>query len=197
MKYRIGDMAKDFGMQTKEITALVTEFFEKPKSAQQILTEQQLNVLFDVITQRNQIASLEQVFAVAPAAPAVKEQPAPKAEPAKAPAVQSKPAKPEAPKEPERKRERRVIDTSAVTVNADRFDDRVDVLVSSVPRTSPAASRRSTTRSSSRTAPSLPATSAATRSRKRCAVCSWKLPKRHRWLSGFPMRSPLVNWLPV
>jgi len=130
MKYRIGDMAKDFGMQTKEITALVTEFFEKPKSAQQILTEQQLNVLFDVITQRNQIASLEQVFAVAPAAPAVKEQPAPKAEPAKAPAVQSKPAKPEAPKEPERKRERRVIDTSAVTVNADRFDDRVDVLVS-------------------------------------------------------------------
>ena len=133
MKYRIGDMAKDFGMQTKEITALVTEFFEKPKSAQQVLTEQQLNVLFDVLTQRNQIASLEQVFAVAPAAPAAKEQPAPKIEAPKAPAAQNKPAqpvKPEAPKEPERKRERRVIDTSAVTVNADRFDDRVDVLVS-------------------------------------------------------------------
>ena len=32
--------------------------------------------------------------------------------------------------QPERKRERRVIDTSAVTVNADRYDDRVDALVS-------------------------------------------------------------------
>ena len=31
--------------------------------------------------------------------------------------------------QPERKRERRVIDTSAVTVNADRYDDRVDSLV--------------------------------------------------------------------
>ena len=37
---------------------------------------------------------------------------------------------PAKPKEPERKRERRVIDTSAVTVNADRYDDRVDSLVS-------------------------------------------------------------------
>ena len=32
--------------------------------------------------------------------------------------------------QPERKRERRVIDTSAVTVNADRYDDHVDSLVS-------------------------------------------------------------------
>ena len=39
-----------------------------------------------------------------------------------------KPAQPQP--QPERKRERRVIDTSAVTVNADRYDDRVDSLVS-------------------------------------------------------------------
>ena len=32
--------------------------------------------------------------------------------------------------QPERKRERRVVDTSAVQVNSDRFDDRVDTLVS-------------------------------------------------------------------
>ena len=40
------------------------------------------------------------------------------------------PPKQEKAKEPERRRERRVIDTSAVTVNADRYDDRVDALVS-------------------------------------------------------------------
>ena len=141
IKYRISEMAKDFGVPAKNITALVAEFFEKPKSAQQVLTEEQLNLLFDVMTQRNQIDSLEQVFAVAPAPQA---EPAPKAEEPKAEAPAAKaeapaaaekapapqPVKEEKPKEPERRRERRVIDTSAVTVNADRFDDRVDVLVS-------------------------------------------------------------------
>ena len=151
IKYRIGEMAKDFGVPTKTVTALVGEFFEKPKSGQQVLTEEQLNVLFDVLTQRHQVASLEETLAAqqqpkaeaAPAAP--KEAPAPKAEKAEpekkpaqpAPAQQQpkaeKPAqqpKAEKPKEPERKRERRVIDTRAVTVNANRFDDRVDALVS-------------------------------------------------------------------
>ena len=150
IKYRIGEMAKDFGVPTKTVTALVGEFFEKPKSGQQVLTEEQLNVLFDVLTQRHQVASLEETLAAqqqpkaeaAPAAP--KAAPAPKAEkaePEKKPAQPApqqqpkadKPAqqpKPEKPKEPERKRERRVIDTSAVTVNANRFDDRVDALVS-------------------------------------------------------------------
>ena len=139
LKYRIGDMAKDFGVSGKEITALVTEFYEKPKSSQQVLTEEQLNVLFDVMTQRNQISSLEQIFAVAPvqeerkaeapkAEESKKEEAKPAAPKAEAPKVEA--PKEEKAKEPERKRERRVIDTSAVTVNADRFDDRVDVLVS-------------------------------------------------------------------
>ena len=146
IKYRIGEMAKDFGMPAKTITALVTEFFEKPKSAQQVLTEEQLNVLFDVLTQRNQISSIEQVFATAQAAEAPKAEEKPAEEPKKeepkasaqttqksgapAPKPQQSAPQPEKPREPERKRERRVIDTSAVTVNADRFDDRVDVLVS-------------------------------------------------------------------
>ena len=143
IKYRIGEMAKDFGVPTKTITALVGEFFEKPKSAQQVLTEEQLNVLFDVLTQRNQVASLEEALATrAPKAeqpqaaqqeekPArVEEKSAAQQQPA-APKAQQQPAAPKAekPKEPERRRERRVIDTSAVTVNANRFDDRVDVLV--------------------------------------------------------------------
>ncbi len=128
IKYRIGEMAKDFGVPTKFVTEYVTKYYEKPKSSQQVLTEEQLNFLFDVITREHQIDSLEQVFAVAPA-PKAKEEP--KAEDA-APAEEKK-AEPEAPKkpaEPERKRERRVIDTSAVTVNTERFDDHADELVS-------------------------------------------------------------------
>ncbi len=78
-----------------------------------------------------------------PAAPAQKPA-APAQRPAQnTPAAQQKPqtqprpqpsaqpsAKPQSQPQPERKRERRVIDPSAVTVNADRYADRVDSLVS-------------------------------------------------------------------
>ncbi|MBQ7567088.1 MAG: translation initiation factor IF-2 [Oscillospiraceae bacterium] len=131
IKYRIGDMAKDFGVPSKVITEYVARYYDKPKSAQQVLTEEQLNFLFDIITREHQIESLEQVFAVAPA-PKPKPEPKPEAE-AEAEAKPDAPKKEEAPKkpaEPERKRERRVIDTSAVTVNAERFDDHADTLVS-------------------------------------------------------------------
>ena len=146
-KYRIRDVAKDFGMTTKEISDIVTKYFEKPKSNMQVLDDQQLNVLFEHITQHHQIASLEQVFAVAPAKPKQETPaPAPKKE-EKAPeqaAAKPQPSqpsqqgqqsqkqqgKPAAKQEPQRKRERRVVDTSAVTVNTARFDDHVDTLVS-------------------------------------------------------------------
>ncbi len=142
IKYRIKDVATDFAVTPKEISQIVEKFFEKPKSTAQVLTEDELNVIFDYMTQTHQISSLEVVFAVAPKpapapAPAPKEEPkaevkpAPaKAEPAAAPQKpQATPQKPEKPAEPERKRERRVVDTSAVQVNANRFAD-VDNLVS-------------------------------------------------------------------
>ena len=143
MKYRIRDVATDFGVAPKEIVEIISKFFEKPKSNTQVLSEDELNVVFDYMTQTHQIASLEQVFAVQPKPKA--EEPkaeAPKAAaPQQAGKPQSKPQpqgnKPQAaqqpkaagPKEPERKRERRVVDTSAVQVNSNRFAD-VDNLVS-------------------------------------------------------------------
>ncbi|MDO4845740.1 MAG: translation initiation factor IF-2, partial [Oscillospiraceae bacterium] len=137
VKYRIGDVAKDFGFPSKVITEILGRFYEKPKSSQQVLTEEQLNLLFDVITLEHQIESLEQVFAVAPTQkkeparkPAAEEKPAEEKPAAAAAAAAAAPKAPEKPKEPERKRERRVIDTSAVTVNAARFDDHADELVS-------------------------------------------------------------------
>ena len=144
VKVRLKELAADFGVTPKEISEIIGEFGEKPKSNSQVLTDQELNVVFEVMTQTHQIDSLEQVFAVQkPKAEPKKEG---KAEPVKAeaPKAESKaeaprqqdqpaaqqPAKPEKPKEPERKRERRVVDTSAVQVNSARFDDRVDALVS-------------------------------------------------------------------
>ena len=172
IKYKIKEVADDFAMPAKDVIEAVGKFFPKPKSSSQNLSEEQLNVVFDYITQNHQISSLEEVFAAAkpkeaPAEPAPAQpsqsaqqsqsaQPSPAAQPKPqqnapaqrpaqtAPAAQQQkpqtqprpqqpaqqPAKPQAQPQPERKRERRVIDTSAVTVNADRYDDRVDSLVS-------------------------------------------------------------------
>ena len=171
IKYKIKEVADDFAMPAKDVIEAVGKFFPKPKSSSQNLSEEQLNVVFDYITQNHQISSLEEVFAAAkpkeapaesaPApqpqsaqpSPAAQQRPqsapaqkpaAPAQRPAQnAPAAQQKPqtqprpqpsaqpsAKPQSQPQPERKRERRVIDTSAVTVNADRYDDRVDSLVS-------------------------------------------------------------------
>ena len=68
VKYRVKEVASDFGMSTKEITEIVGKYFEKPRSNAQVLTEEQLNALFDHITQHRQIASIAEVYAVAPAA---------------------------------------------------------------------------------------------------------------------------------
>ena len=148
VKYRLKEVATDFGVTPKDIAEVMGKFFEKPKSNTQVLTEEELNVVFDYFTQTHQIESLEVVFAVQPKPKAEepkKEEPkpeAPKAEekksaekaPEKKPVAEKKPeapkAEPKKPAEPERKRERRVVDTSAVQVNAARFDDRVDDLVS-------------------------------------------------------------------
>ena len=147
IKYRLKEVAADFGMSVKEVSAAMEKFFEKPKSNTQVLTEDELNVVFDYITQQNQISSLEVVFAVqpkpkaeepkqeAPKADAPKAQPQNKPQQPKTDAPKPQQPKAEAPKpqpqkpaEPERKRERRVVDTSAVQVNSNRFAD-VDNLV--------------------------------------------------------------------
>ncbi len=157
VKYRVKEVAADFGVSPKEISEIVGKYYEKPKSYSQVLSAEELNALFEHITRHNQISDLAQVFNVQP-----KEQP--KAEPAKeAPKAEAKPqsrpqqqngprpqqgqpqnrpqqqngprpqqqSQPQPVKqpEPERKRERRVVDTSAVQVNTARFED-VDNLIS-------------------------------------------------------------------
>ena len=68
VKYRLKEVATDFGVTPKDIAEVMGKFFEKPKSNTQVLTEEELNVVFDYFTQIRQIESLEVVFAVQPKA---------------------------------------------------------------------------------------------------------------------------------
>ena len=87
IKYRLREVAADFGVAPKEIAEIISRYFEKPKSNTQVLTDEELNVVFDCMTKNHQIASLEQVFAVKP-----KEAPAAPKEAPKAPAGEKQPA---------------------------------------------------------------------------------------------------------
>ena len=150
VKYRLKEVATDFGTTPKEIADILGKYGERPKSNTQVLTEVELNCIFDHMTKNNQVANMEQIFAAKPTAPKAepkKEAPRgegrpqgqnnrPQGQNNNRPQNQNRPQpsqqpKVEAPKqpEPERKRERRVVDTSAVQVNANRFAD-VDNLVS-------------------------------------------------------------------
>ena len=240
VKYRVRDVANDFGIEAKEVSQIVSKYFEKPKSNMQVLTEEQLNVLFDYMTQKHQISSIEQVFAAAMApkkeekaeqkaasAPATKSAPAknagsnqnqganrpksaenrpqpPKAAPAPAAEKQPEAQKSqEKPAEAPRKRERRVVDTSAVTVNSERFDDRVDVLVTEREQNFTGGKQRIGGRGSKKKQQQqkkgkfVGGNKSRKRSRKKCAVCSLRSPRRHPLLLRSPMRSPWASWLPA
>jgi len=153
VKYRVHEVAKDFGVATKVISQILTDYAETPKNHMQVLTTQELDVIFEYMTQHNQVGSLEEVFkAAAPkeekSAPAEKPA-AKKAEPAKAPAAktESKGAKPqsapaaapqqsveqpraEKPNKPHVQRqvaEKRVVDTrGGAAVNIEKYNEKFE-----------------------------------------------------------------------
>ena len=105
-KYRVHEVAKDFGLPTKTITEILTKYVAAPKNHMQVLTDHELSVIFDYLTQHNQVSGIQAIFAdtakkEAPA-PAPKAAPAPAAAPqaqqqAKPAAQPAKPAAQQAP----------------------------------------------------------------------------------------------------
>ena len=85
-KYRIHEVAKDFKTTSKEITQILTDYAQPPKNHMQVLEENELDLIFEYMTQHNQLGSIAEVFAdTAPAkeAPkAAKQEPKPAAKPA-------------------------------------------------------------------------------------------------------------------
>ena len=76
VKYRVKEVATDFGVTPKEISEIIGKFMEKPKSYTQVLTDAELNVVFDYMTQKNQIKDIQQVFAVRSAPASAQQRPA-------------------------------------------------------------------------------------------------------------------------
>ena len=76
IKYRVHEVAKDFNVTSKVISQILTDYIAPPKNHMQVLENNELDVIFEYMTQHNQVASLEEVFNVKPKTePARKPQP--------------------------------------------------------------------------------------------------------------------------
>ena len=63
IKYRIRDVAKDLNRNAKEIMDILAKYTEAPKNNMQTLDERELSIIFEYLTQHNQVESMESIFA--------------------------------------------------------------------------------------------------------------------------------------
>ena len=64
IKINVSEIAKDFGKQNKEIIEVLDQYCEGPaKKAATVLSEDELNILFDKITQATSVESFDSYFA--------------------------------------------------------------------------------------------------------------------------------------
>jgi len=62
IKYRIHEVAKDFEIQSKEVVDLLKDYFEEPKKSMTALVEEELDVIFDVLTKNHAVESFDHYF---------------------------------------------------------------------------------------------------------------------------------------
>ena len=53
IKYRVSDVAKDLNIPSKDIIALLAQYFDTPKKTATVLEEAELDVIFEYYTQGN------------------------------------------------------------------------------------------------------------------------------------------------
>ena len=142
-KYRVHEVAKDFGIATKDVTEILTKYAETPKNHMQVLDDRELSLIFEYLTQHNQLSSIAAIFAegakpeakaepkkAAPQPAAQPQKPQqggqsqqPQAKPAQSPngGNNSQPQKPMS-----RVPQKQVVDTrKATNVNLDKYDEKL------------------------------------------------------------------------
>ena len=144
-KYRIHEVAKDFGMTSKDISQILTDYATTPKNHMQVLEDTELDLIFEYLTQHHQVGSIAEIFAPEPEekkapakAPEEKKSDAPAQEKtagsapalaaaAAAPVQQPQKPKPEKPAQSKQVVEKRVVDTrGSAGANLSKYDERFD-----------------------------------------------------------------------
>ena len=123
-KYRVHEVAKDFGRSTKEVTDILTKYAKAPKNHMQVLDDHELSIIFEYFTQNHQVDDLERVLGSQQAAPAGgKKEAAPAKEAApKADEGETKEEKKEAPRSSRVKQVHRIDTRGGGDVNLAKYD---------------------------------------------------------------------------
>ena len=147
-KYRVHEVAKDFKTTSKEITQILTDYATTPKNHMQVLETPELDVIFEYLTQHNQMESLEDLYKTPPkpkekkkkaeepaAGTPAEEQPVKEEKKETTQKTESKAAAPsQEHKQPEKPHvskkvpEKRIVDTRGATgaTNIDKFNEKYD-----------------------------------------------------------------------
>ena len=136
-KNKVSVLAKDLGMTSKEIVSIMKGYTDTVKGPSQVLDERELSILFEYLTQKNQV-DIATIFADTyqekkpeePKKPAAEKAGAPAAstEAAETPAAapQSEPKKEKNTQAMTRVPEKKIVDTrKAVNVNLDKYDEKL------------------------------------------------------------------------
>lgn len=135
IKYRVHEVAKDFNSTSKVISQILTDYATTPKNHMQVLENDELDLIFEYLTQHNQVGSIAEIFNTPAQAepkpsekkPAKDEKPA---KPVQQPAQSAAPVKKEKenkPHVPRQVAEKRVIDTrGSAAVNMTKYDEKFD-----------------------------------------------------------------------
>ena len=125
-KYRVHEVAKDFGVPTKQITEILTKYAETPKNHMQVLEDRELSLIFEYLTQHNQVSGIQVIFAEGAKPAEKKQQPAAKpAEKKPEGKGEGRSAKQET-KPVSRVPQTKVVDTrKATAVNLDKYDEKL------------------------------------------------------------------------
>ena len=78
-KNKVSDMAKDFGLTSKDILSVLSTYEDGSKKPSQVLSADEVNLIFEHLTQKHQV-KIESIYAES----APQKKPEPKAAPAPA-----------------------------------------------------------------------------------------------------------------
>ena len=98
-KIKVSEIAKDFGLQNKDIIDILAKYFDEPKKSQTALDTKELDVLMDVLTQEHAVSDFNAYFAMKKP----EEKPAPKKEEKKSAPKKDAPKKTEQDKKDDKK----------------------------------------------------------------------------------------------
>ncbi|NCB52496.1 MAG: translation initiation factor IF-2 [Clostridia bacterium] len=144
LKYRVHEVAKDFGATSKTISEILAKYATAPKNHMQVLEDVELSIIFEYLTKENECEKIDDLLSV-PSAPEPKTEDPIKSvkteenadrqqlenKPVAAPPQQQAKAKPaeQKPHVPRPVPEKRVIDTrGGGNVNLKKYDEHFDKL---------------------------------------------------------------------